>query len=1269
MKKLNRLAQVILPLYMTLSLHAQTPIVDVDWIDSPSAHLSVTKDKKTFQCYGAAGSTNVRDDASSWVVNHGTAPNPIWARHSSYCTSVQDAATGRWLGATMGNTLGYFLMFYDKDDNLGKAFASKFSLETIVRFDDPKGVYYSGGKDVDDAYVKIVSSQENGGWTLVKYSGQEDLCFEYSVNAGTEAQPVLKNIRLRTGFCPEPGRFYHFVVTVNATATSPSMRLYVNGVLKGEMPIEKLPYLQPESGNPLRQKGMWLCLGGDNAGGAGPDRGGANGRCTFADFKMYGSVLSATQVRTLSKKEEVRCFTDPRRSSGDLLLDVVFGPDQQAADAVSRQPLLKAGSPTIQYNEDLRRYELTCISRTANYFYAPIGAPDVNNQLTDAFSLEVYCKPGTDHPVSKLTAFGFEENGGASLSFGSGGTITFPCHTKGAHGNGKQYVSDAASLTTESRALTTGYTHYVLVYDRLGGTGAHMYVDGKEVANSLGNKVVPTRCDYLSMPYAPYQYICVGGDIKPSTLATACENAFRGNIVSARLWGRALSAGDAETLSLQASATSQTVSVPASGYTTVCLPFAAVVPQGMEAYIVTEGEEVMPLYAKAGDVIPYGTPLILKADAGAYVFEAADLLTATPLAAPEGNLLQGSFASKTIERANIYTFLDGLNQAPAPGTTLPAMSAWLTQPLTLPMGSPESATYLYSICGQVMCQGKGMEGVHVSDGLIVATTDAEGRYTLNSKKKYGYVFMEIPSGYMPAVSPDAVADGTIFPGFWQSLSYPYDAKRVEVHDFQLQPQPNDHHQMVFGADPQFTGKLRQDVSLFKQMVVPRLKELNKEATVPQYSTMLGDLSFDYCWGTFTLQNYRDLLVSQGYPMPHFSVIGNHDHNPWMPPTDSVGFKASETFRTVMGPTYYSFNLGKAHYVVLNNIEYWNVDYTNNHGISLSADQTAWLKKDLAAVDKQSPVFVCMHGPVWKVDKDFNTARWVMSSGDVTTLHTLLKPFNEVHLMTGHHHNLQNMQPAAYPNTYEHTLMAVGGNLWASGDKVGHLVSDDGTPGGYLLFDVDGTDVKWKFVSWQYGEAQFRVIDVNTARRFYETNTKAQAILEEHTQHTDYRKLPENSLLVNVFDYDKKWKVEAYEGGKPLTITRSWLDDVVPFMSADVYYYNGYGKSIEFNTINSTHMFLVQCATPDQPVYIQVTDRFGNIYSRTVERPLACTYDDLVPYSDWDTEDAIDRIFPQSAMPEGAVFDLSGRRVAADPASLHSLPAGVYVIGGRKVVVK
>ena len=65
------------------------------------------------------------------------------------------------------------------------------------------------------------------------------------------------------------------------------------------------------------------------------------------------------------------------------------------------------------------------------------------------------------------------------------------------------------------------------------------------------------------------------------------------------------------------------------------------------------------------------------------------------------------------------------------------------------------------IYGYVTCAGQGIEGVTVSDGVEVVRTNAEGYYSFISKKKYGYVFVSIPGGYM------SEKDGAL-PKFWQT---------------------------------------------------------------------------------------------------------------------------------------------------------------------------------------------------------------------------------------------------------------------------------------------------------------------------------------------------------------------------------------------------------------------------------------------------------------------------------------------------------------------
>ena len=64
----------------------------------------------------------------------------------------------------------------------------------------------------------------------------------------------------------------------------------------------------------------------------------------------------------------------------------------------------------------------------------------------------------------------------------------------------------------------------------------------------------------------------------------------------------------------------------------------------------------------------------------------------------------------------------------------------------------------------------------VSDGTEVTVTDDKGIYELKSAKKWGYVFISVPSGY------EVAAEG-VFPQFYQTLKGAADV--VEQKDFKL----------------------------------------------------------------------------------------------------------------------------------------------------------------------------------------------------------------------------------------------------------------------------------------------------------------------------------------------------------------------------------------------------------------------------------------------------------------------------------------------------
>ena len=57
-----------------------------------------------------------------------------------------------------------------------------------------------------------------------------------------------------------------------------------------------------------------------------------------------------------------------------------------------------------------------------------------------------------------------------------------------------------------------------------------------------------------------------------------------------------------------------------------------------------------------------------------------------------------------------------------------------------------------TVKGYVACEGRGIEGVVVSDGFNVTKTDAEGRYWLKTKlSRSEFVMISTPRGYDPEV--------------------------------------------------------------------------------------------------------------------------------------------------------------------------------------------------------------------------------------------------------------------------------------------------------------------------------------------------------------------------------------------------------------------------------------------------------------------------------------------------------------------------------------
>lgn len=69
------------------------------------------------------------------------------------------------------------------------------------------------------------------------------------------------------------------------------------------------------------------------------------------------------------------------------------------------------------------------------------------------------------------------------------------------------------------------------------------------------------------------------------------------------------------------------------------------------------------------------------------------------------------------------------------------------------------------IYGKVLCEGKGLPGVVVTDGIDCTLTDGQGDYMLEKKRDTRFIYLTVPAGFVPA------AERTI-PLFFKKWMFP-----------------------------------------------------------------------------------------------------------------------------------------------------------------------------------------------------------------------------------------------------------------------------------------------------------------------------------------------------------------------------------------------------------------------------------------------------------------------------------------------------------------
>lgn len=411
----------------------------------------------------------------------------------------------------------------------------------------------------------------------------------------------------------------------------------------------------------------------------------------------------------------------------------------------------------------------------------------------------------------------------------------------------------------------------------------------------------------------------------------------------------------------------------------------------------------------------------------------------------------------------------------------------------------------------------GVPGVAVSNGLDVVLTEEDGSYQLPLEKN-SVIFMTKPAGYEVPLSEDNLPlfyyrhypKGTPaelelrFPGVEPTGPLP------ESVDFPLRRGDQlDSFEVIFFADPQ--PKTAEEIDYIRDDVVAEL--VSSDAA---FGMTLGDIMYDVL---SLYPRYIEIVGKIG--VPWYNVPGNHDVNGRSPDDE----RSLETFKSLFGPGYYSFDYGQAHFVVLDTVNFLG-NKQNRIKPHLSEQdvayegwvvdrQLAWLKNDLALVPEDKLVVLTMHIPL-AAHGDRKSVRGYVNNSD--ELLRIIGKREHVMAVSGHLHSTEHHYFES--GLHIQSITTVSGAWWGGPkDDRGIPVAyqECGTPNGYHVMAVDGNEATIRY--------------------------KAAGKPEDHQMRLF---LDGTTLVVNLFDGGPRSRVEySLDGRAPVAMERSYRND--PFV--------------------------------------------------------------------------------------------------------------------------
>lgn len=472
---------------------------------------------------------------------------------------------------------------------------------------------------------------------------------------------------------------------------------------------------------------------------------------------------------------------------------------------------------------------------------------------------------------------------------------------------------------------------------------------------------------------------------------------------------------------------------------------------------------------------------------------------------------------------------------------------------------------------------EGIEGVLVSNGRDWTRTDEEGAYEIAVRDDMDLTIVQ-PTGWRTPT------DERLVPQFFyihKEGGTGYDLRFGGLPDTGPAPEQvnfplirdgaaGDEFSCAMIGDPQTYSN--EEIGFLRDGVGADLVESDLGSS--DCMIHLGDVVGD---DLDLLDRLLEVTAAAG--VPQWPVIGNHDIDFDAESNDDKG----DTWRRMVGPTYYAFEKGDVLFVALDNVVYpcgeediargrthCEGDEPTYNG-RVTETQLEWLEGLIERTPEDRLVVLNKHIPfVSFVDATSGQHQ----TDEVTRIYDMLEG-REALSLSGHTHTVENHAPGELfegwtemtgtgPLPFRHIIAGAASGAWFQGDftvdGVPEALQRLGAPAGYLHMEFDGTDYTERYPGVRLSEERGQWIGVNTPgfRTWFET------IMDWYERDPDERDdvpprsindLPDPQLLTpedfesgvwltaNVWAGSADTEVEAeLPGGEQITLERTQEGD-------------------------------------------------------------------------------------------------------------------------------